>query len=178
MARARIMFRAQPRKNGNLCPAGAPGRPSASQPQYTTYNTRHRASHGTRFLAPGSLARRRLARVIHHHTTHDAQKDCVPDFARRARGGSFAMAPSWVGAQESRRRQSAKPSWHGQATTPCRGLNGQAFLAWDASKCCFACWSFGSTSRTAERRRTPASNHNTKTCHGLPATSGARGFGA
>ena len=27
----------------------------------------HRVSHGTSFLAPGSLARRRLARLIHHH---------------------------------------------------------------------------------------------------------------
>ena len=30
----------------------------------------HRVSHGTSFLAPGSLARRRLARVIHHHHHH------------------------------------------------------------------------------------------------------------
>ena len=30
-------------------------------------NAATRVSHGTSFLAPGSLARRRLARVIHHH---------------------------------------------------------------------------------------------------------------
>ena len=38
----------------------APIEPSESAPH-------HRVSHGTSFLAPGSLARRRLARLIHHH---------------------------------------------------------------------------------------------------------------
>ena len=34
---------------------------------------KHRVSHGTSFLAPGSLARRRLARVIHHQRTRQAK---------------------------------------------------------------------------------------------------------
>ena len=32
----------------------------------------YRVSHGTSFLAPGSLARRRLTRVIHHHNCRNA----------------------------------------------------------------------------------------------------------
>ena len=46
----------QPHQNGEfpLCPQQHP----------------NRVSHGTSFLAPGSLARRRLARVIHHHQQH------------------------------------------------------------------------------------------------------------
>ena len=35
---------------------------------------RERVSHGTSFLAPGSLARRRLARVIHHHHREEARQ--------------------------------------------------------------------------------------------------------
>ena len=31
----------------------------------------HRVSRGTSFLGPGSIARRRLARVIHHHHHHE-----------------------------------------------------------------------------------------------------------
>ena len=37
------------------------------QPKIRSNSLSDRVSHGTRFLAPGSLARRRLARVIHHH---------------------------------------------------------------------------------------------------------------
>ena len=39
----------------------------ATQQTHLPKKSFHRVSHGTSFLAPGSLARRRLARVIHHH---------------------------------------------------------------------------------------------------------------
>ena len=44
---------------------------SAAVPNYLrSCSALHRVSHGTSFLAPGSLARRRLERLIHHHQSH------------------------------------------------------------------------------------------------------------
>ena len=60
-------------------------------------NSRGRASHGTSFLAPGSLARRRLARAIHHHHRgRREQKAAFPPSAHQrraqARGGETTTA--------------------------------------------------------------------------------------
>ena len=50
-----------------------------------------RVSHGTSFLAPGSLARRRHARVIHHHRLH-----------RGRRLGFFLAPPNRVHKQRAK----------------------------------------------------------------------------
>ena len=51
-----------------------------------------RVSHGTSFLAPGSLARRRLARLIHHH-----HQNAMCQSRAKARGAIQCAAAWWHG---------------------------------------------------------------------------------